>query len=380
MARRRRLAGNGLDAWPGYVDALSTLLMVIIFVLLVFVLAQAFLSVNLSGRTAALERLTRQMAAISDSLALERAHDKTLTAANATLSRQADEAAAARDTLITRLDEARGAAASLTAERDAARADSAATNARLADTSAAAAALQARLADLAAHPDPRLASLAAERDSATRLGAEQQAQLDLLNRQMEQARAQLAALATALDAAKTDASSKDARIADLDARLNTALASKVLELQRYRSEFFGRLRDLLANEPGVQVVGDRFVFQSEVLFPPGSAELTASGREQVRRLASTIERLEPSIPGDLNWVLRVDGHADRQPIADRRFASNWELSAQRAINVVKLLNEDGLPANRLAAAGFGDNQPLDQARNEVAYARNRRIEIRLTDR
>ena len=197
---------------------------------------------------------------------------------------------------------------------------------------------------------------------------------------MEQARAQLAALAAALDVAKTDASSKDAKIADLDARLNTALASKVLELQRYRSEFFGRLRDLLANQPGVQVVGDRFVFQSEVLFPPGSADLTISGRDQLRRLAQTIERIEPRIPADLNWVLRVDGHADRQPIASGRFASNWELSAQRAINVVKLLNEDGLPANRLAAAGFGDNQPLDQARSQAAYARNRRIEIRLTDR
>ncbi len=380
MARRRRLAGNGLDAWPGYVDALSTLLMVIIFVLLVFVLAQAFLSVNLSGRTAALERLTRQMATISDELALERAHDRALTAANATLTQRADEAAAARDTLITRLDEARGAADSLTGERDAARAESADARAKLADAQAGAAALQARLADLAAHPDPRLAQLTTERDSATKLGAEQQAQLDLLNRQMEQARAQLAALAAALDLAKIDASRKDARIADLDARLNTALASKVLELQRYRSEFFGRLRDLLARQPGVQVVGDRFVFQSEVLFPPGSAELTGPGREQLRRLAATIERIEPSIPADLNWVLRVDGHADRQPITDRRFASNWELSAQRAINVVKLLNEDGLPANRLAAAGFGDNQPLDQARNTAAYARNRRIEIRLTDR
>ncbi len=206
----------------------------------------------------------------------------------------------------------------------------------------------------------------------------------MLNRQLDQARQQLASLAAALDVAQAKASSddraKDAQIADLGAKLNTALASKVLELQRYRSDFFGRLRDVLANRPGIQVVGDRFVFQSEVLFPTGSADMTASGAQQISALADTLKQIEPTIPPDLNWVLRVDGHADRQPITDARFASNWELSAQRAINVVKLLVADGLPANRLAAAGFADNQPLDTADTPDAYAKNRRIELRLTDR
>ncbi len=370
---RRRAAGNGLDAWPGYVDALSTLLMVIIFVLLVFVLGQAFLTVSLNGRNAALERMTRQMAAISDALALEKTHNAALTAANATLAQQTNAAARARDTLITRLDEARTAAASLTTERDAARDAAAALTTKLTAATGAATALQSSVA-----------TLTAERDAGAKLGDQERAELELLNRQLDQARQQLASLAAALDTAHATASSetraKDAQIAELGSKLNAALASKVLELQRYRSDFFGRLRDVLASRPGIQVVGDRFVFQSEVLFPPGSADMTASGQQQIATLADTLKQIEPTIPPDLPWVLRVDGHADRQPVTDPRFASNWELSAQRAINVVKLLVADGLPANRLAAAGFADNQPLDTANTPEAYAKNRRIELRLTDR
>ena len=151
-------------------------------------------------------------------------------------------------------------------------------------------------------------------------------------------------------------------------------------MQRYRSEFFGRLRQVLANRPGVQVVGDRFVFQSEVLFPVGSAELTAAGVDQINKLADTLKQVSAQIPKDISWVLRVDGHADRQPIEGSRWGSNWELSAGRAITVVKRLIADGVPPARLAATGFGDNQPLDPADTQEAYAKNRRIELRLTDR
>ena len=157
------------------------------------------------------------------------------------------------------------------------------------------------------------------------------------------------------------------------------MVSKVAELQKYRSEFFGRLRAVLAGRPGITVVGDRFVFQSEVLFPVGSAALSPAGAEQIRALAATLKGLQKEIPADLPWVLRVDGHADKQAVRGK-FASNWELSAERAINVVRLLVEQGVPANRLAAAGFGEFQPLDNAATPAAYARNRRIELRLTDR
>ena len=193
--------------------------------------------------------------------------------------------------------------------------------------------------------------------------------------------AKLATVEHALEASEGSAQAKDVQIAGLNDRLNTALAQKVEELQRYRSDFFGRLRSVLADRPGITVVGDRFVFQSEVLFPVGSADLSAPGRDQLATLAHTLIDLSKSIPADVPWVLRVDGHADRQPLdPGSPFADNLGLSAQRAINVVKLLAADGVPANRLAATAFGDTQPLDPADTQDAYARNRRIEIRLTDR
>ena len=193
-------------------------------------------------------------------------------------------------------------------------------------------------------------------------------------------RAQLAIVSHALELSETNGKDKDAQIANLSSRLNTALAQKLEELQRYRSDFFGRLREVLANRPGIQVVGDRFVFQSEVLFPSGSADMSAAGQEQMHQLATTLKEIAKDIPPDVNWLLRVDGHADRQPIAGGTFSSNWELSAARAITVVKRLIADGIPPNRVAATGFSDNQPLDAADSPDAYAKNRRIEIRLTDR
>jgi chemotaxis protein MotB len=213
----------------------------------------------------------------------------------------------------------------------------------------------------------------------SRLADSAQAQVALLTKQVDALRVQLAQVAAALDLAHRDSAAKDVRIADLGARLNEALVSKVAELQRYRSEFFGRLRDVLAGRPGITVVGDRFVFQSEVLFPPGSADLSPAGRDEIRKLAATLKDLSAKIPADIPWVLRVDGHADRQAVRGK-FASNWELSAERAINVVRLLAGEGIPPNRLAAAGFGEFQPIDTTNSPTAYAKNRRIELRLTDR
>ncbi len=212
-----------------------------------------------------------------------------------------------------------------------------------------------------------------------RLSDAARAQVALLTRQVDELRTQMAQVAAALDLAEKGGRDKDTQITNLGARLNAALASKVEELQRYRSEFFGRLRDVLQSRQDIQVVGDRFVFQSEVLFPAGSADLTPSGQDEIRTLAATLKQIAAEIPPDLNWLMRVDGHADRQP-RGRGAAGNWELSAQRAINVVKLLAEEGIPPNRLAATGFGEFQPLDLADTAAAYARNRRIELRLTDR
>ena len=464
MALRRRGGGNGLDAWPGYVDALSTLLMVIIFVLLVFVLAQAFLSVALSGRDQALDRLNRQMSELSDMLSLERGRSAELRLSVTQLNRDLAAANGARDGLSRQVDTLRQEAGQAAADRDAMRAERDRLSAQLADSvlqaqSAATRtqALQAQVADVARRNDSaaqqaastqaqledakrqlvavqaelaktvqadratvaaRVADLAKladqvqaltalrdqlesqARDAAAAAMTEQQknaavaaqladekkfgdsarAQIALLTQQMQALRDQVTQVSAALDLAQTTDRDKDAQIANLGQRLNAALAAKVEELQSYRSEFFGKLRTVLAGRPGIAIVGDRFVFQSEVLFPVGNADLTPAGQDQIRALATTLIQIGREIPPDVNWILRVDGHADKQPITGGAFADNWQLSAARAINVVKLLVTEGVPPDRVAAAAFGDNQPLDPAQTAEAYAKNRRIELRLTDR
>jgi chemotaxis protein MotB len=429
----RRRGDNGLSAWPGYVDALSTLLMVIIFVLLVFVLAQGFLSVALTGRNQQLDRVNRQLAEVSDMLSLERGHNADLQQSIAQLNSELTTMGAQRDTLSQQFAALKQQAERTGADRDALRAErdrlsqqltdaalqSQSSAARLAEMQKQLAELDktvkadketisARLSDLAklAEQNRALAALRDElekqaQDSAARAMTDQQrraaveaqlsgekslgdsarAQIALLNRQVDELKAQLTIVAHALELSQTDVRQKDTQIANLGQKLNVALASKVEELQRYRSDFFGKLRTVLANRPGVQIVGDRFVFQSEVLFPVGSAELTQAGQAGITALAITIKDIAREIPPDINWIMRIDGHTDRQPIRPGfPYASNWELSTARAISVVKLLIADGVPAAHLAATGFADNEPLDPADTPDAYAKNRRIEVRLTDR
>ncbi|MFT8778087.1 MAG: peptidoglycan -binding protein [Gluconacetobacter liquefaciens] len=323
MARRRRQTHSGLDAWPGYVDALSTLLMVVIFVLLVFVLGQAFLSVVLAKRQQAMEQLTQQVSKLNDMLALEQNRSHTLQLSVASLRSAHDKDVAM--------------ASSLTAQ---------------------------------------VSQLTAERDT---LSQASQQQVAALSTQLEELRRQLGAAMMVLDISQQQIHDRDHKIDDLGQKLNVALADKVEQLQRYRSEFFGRLRDILKNQDGVQIVGDRFVFQSEVLFPPGSADLSPKGVAEIRTLARTFRQVSSQIPTSVPWIMRVDGHADRQPIHSA-FASNWELSTARAITVVKLLIAEGISPQHLAATGFADFQPLDNHDTQAAYARNRRIEFRLTDR
>lgn len=361
-ASTRRRGDNGLNAWPGYVDALSTLLMVIIFVLLVFVLAQAFLSVTLSSRDKQLDQVNRQLAELANMLSLERSHAAELQVAIAQLNQQVATGNEVRAALAQRLTVAQGQVAQANQTRDQLAAQLAEAQAQLADANArAATATQQSAADKQFSDSAR-------------------AQLALLSAQVEQLKAQLAAVAQALDLAVKEGRDKDAQITNLGQRLNAALAAKVEELQQYRSEFFGKLRQVLADRPGISIVGDRFVFQSEVLFPVGSAELTKAGVEQMDTLATTIKQIAPDIPANIHWILQVNGFTDRQPIKGGPYPTNWELSAARAITVVKLLIADGVPPEHLAATGFSDYQPLDPANTAEAYAKNRRIELRLTDR
>ncbi|MDH3969210.1 MAG: peptidoglycan -binding protein, partial [Rhodospirillales bacterium] len=226
----------------------------------------------------------------------------------------------------------------------------------------------------------KLSTTEQARDAQVELSTEAQRKVDLLNRQILALREQLARLSEALDLAEAKTRDQNVQIADLGRKLNLALATKVQELARYRSEFFGRLRKVLGDHPGIRVVGDRFVFQSEVLFGSGSAELGEAGRQQLAQLARTLRQISARFPEKIDWILRVDGHTDRRPINTYEFASNWELSTARAISVVKYLVVHGIPARRLAATGFGEFQPIDDGEDEIAFRRNRRIELKLTQR
>ncbi|HSG35776.1 MAG TPA: peptidoglycan -binding protein, partial [Sphingomonadaceae bacterium] len=206
------------------------------------------------------------------------------------------------------------------------------------------------------------------------------AQLALMNKQMAALREQLNALNEALEASEADAAKKDVQIEALGQRLNAALAGKVQELARYRSEFFGRLRDVIGNRGDVRIVGDRFVLQSELLFAKSKAEIGEAGKAELAKLATTLLEIAVKMPGDIDWILRVDGHTDSDPISTPQFPSNWELSTARALSVVHALEDAGIPPNRLAATGYGEFYQISEGSSAAAKARNRRIEFKFTQR
>jgi chemotaxis protein MotB len=385
LSRRGRY---GINVWPAFVDALASLLLVFVFVLLMFVIGYFALGDTLAGKTRALDALGRQVSALAQTLSLERAHSTELKSQLDDLSARLQASLKARGEAIARAEAAENSAAQLREDLDEATVQVAASDAEIAQRKQELASLQADVDSLRQLRDDlerRTAQLAAtvqQRDRDLTKSESQNALLDarvnLLNQQVAALREQLAQLSAALDLAKVEAKQKDAQIADLGVRLNVALARKVDELQRYRSEFFGRLREILGKQPGIRIEGDRFVFQSELLFPTGSATLTPEGQRQLGELAKTLKSTTAQIPGDINWVLRVDGHTDRRPISTERFPSNWDLSTARALSVVEFLISQGIPPNRLVAAGFGEFHPIDQSGTPESLARNRRIEIKLT--
>ncbi len=340
LAHRRRV--ESVNYWPGFVDALSTMLLVIIFLLSVFMLAQFFLSREVTGKDTALAKLNHQIEELTSLLAMER----------------------------TAKNDAQSNLMGLTATLDASQKEQAR--------------LQGIIAQGAANVDAvggKASAATAALDSEKQVSTRALAQVDILNQQIAALRRQLAAIEDALSA--SEASGKDAqtKIADLGSRLNTALAQKVQELSRYRSDFFGRLREILGSRPGIRVVGDRFVFESSVLFDSGKADVSAAGHQSLDDLAAAVIDLEREIPPEIPWILRIDGHTDKHPISGNgQFKSNWELSSARAIAVVQYLMSKGIPPDRLAAAGFAEYQPIDPGDDEEALARNRRIELKLTER
>lgn len=338
--RSRRGSEYG-EFWPAYVDVLSTLLLVVMFLMSIFMLSQYFAMQEASGKDTALQRLNRQIAELTSLLSLEKGKSRSAE----------DELAALQATLGDLKDEHQKLSGFALSGDEKAKA-----------------------------AEGRIQSLTVELDEQKEISNEALAKVDLLNQQMLALRRQIAALNDALEASeKKDQDSQD-RIKDLGQRLNAALARQVQELQRYRSDFFGRLRELLRDRKDIRVVGDRFVFESEVLFPSGSATLTPEGYAAMDQLALAIRDLAKTIPSEIPWALQVDGHTDIRPIASAQFPSNWELSTARAVSVVKYLAQRGVPAEHLVAAGHGEFQPLENGVDEDSLRRNRRIELKLTNR
>lgn len=337
-ARSRR--DRATNYWPGFVDALSSLLLVIIFLLSLFMLAQFFLNQELLGKDTAMSRLNSQIAELSELLQLERANSDDLQSTIATLSATLSSTQSEKDSLASQL------AGIDTGDNG---------------------------------TEGIIAGLESELAEQVDLSNEATAQVALLNQQLSALRSQIAALEQALDASEVRETESRSQVADLGRRLNLALAQRVQDLSRYRSDFFGRLREILEDRSDVRIVGDRFVFQSEVLFDAGEADISPEGIPELDGLADAILQLETEIPDDVNWVLRIDGHTDKRPISNVRFPSNWELSAGRAISVANYLVSRGVSPQRLVAAGFGEFSPIDTGDTDEAYRRNRRIEFKLTE-
>lgn len=340
LARARR-GEFAFNYWPGFVDALSTLVLSVVFLLSVFLVVQFFLSQQVSGKDKALQELNARIAQLNDMLSLEKLGKLNLD----------DQLSQLRANLST----AEG-------ERDRIKG------------------LYEGLANAGNDAAGRNTELNKALESERGVSARALAQIEVLTQQISALRRQLAALEEALDASEKRDQELQGRIADLGQRLNVALAQRVQELSRYRSEFFGRLRAILGNRPDIRIVGDRFVFQSEVFFDTGQAQLLPEGRAELDKVASALVDLDKQIPSEIAWVLRVDGHTNSRPINSPIYKSNWELSSARAIAVVQYLISRGVAPQRLVAAGFAEFEPLDTAQTEEAYQRNRRIELKLTER
>ncbi len=396
----RARARQTTDIWPGFVDALATLLILIIFVLLVFVLGQFFLAQALSGRDAALEVLSGQVSELAEMLSLEKTKNENLVLDLETISKKLDNSNQQIILLNQKNNSLQNTVQNLNNQINANRQvieqleitvldrenkikndqkiiseqkrELVILNNNIKSLNALKDNLERKISQLDKQLISRNDDIVIEKE----ISIQARAQATFMSQQLEVLRNELNRLSQILDTSDALSKEQKAQISDLGKRMNRALASKVQELQRYRSEFFARLRNILGSRPGVRIVGDRFVFQSEVLFQSGSAELGTEGKIQLQQLAETLLEISKEIPQELNWILRIDGHTDNVPIKTNKFPSNWELSTARAISVVKFIVEQGIPENRLVAAGFGEFQPLDNNETSLARRKNRRIELK----
>jgi chemotaxis protein MotB len=355
MIGSRRRAKSNINVWPGYVDALSALLMLVIFMLLVYVVSQLYLSQTLSDRNSELARLNTRLAEISRLLGLEQEKTEALQEEMVAVQNNYSDSLALNDMLSAQLDE---------------------KNEELLARQFDAEAQALRIEDMRDAVETVRESLSEEQ----LLSASQQALITRLSNQISALQRQLGQITAALRLQQDLTAEKDAELERVGERLNTLLAERVNQLERYQSEFFGRLREILADNENVRIVGDRFLLPSELLFASASASLGPEGKAELDKLATVLLDVVKAIPADIDWILRIDGHTDRIPINTEKFPSNWELSTARAVAVVRYLAAQGIPENHMAAAGFGEFFPVAEGTSPEALQKNRRIELKLTDR
>jgi chemotaxis protein MotB len=340
MARIRRSRDGNEDYWPGFVDALATLLLVVVFLLALFIAAQFTLGRALSTKDAALDSVRARLSALAEMLALEKAKGE-----------QANEQIAR---LLVTLEEAKSAAN---------------------EQSLLIAGLQTQITDGLSAIGVTEQKLSEEQE----LSQQARDEVAALTAQLAALNSQLASLNRALEAAEAKDTEQKVQIVNLGKRLNAALARQVSELAKYKSDFFAKMLEIMGEREGVRIDGDRFVFESDVLFASGSADLNPAGKQQLLQIAHAISEIATEIPTNIEWVIRVDGHTDVVPIRGR-YANNWELSTARALSVVQFFENSGVPPEHLVAAGFGQYHPLDKGRGQEALAKNRRIELKMDTR
>jgi len=354
--------------WPGFVDALSSLLMVIIFVLMIFVLSQFFLSQKMSGQDEALIKLKTNLIELSELLSLERQSTTQLTSHLSILENK-----------IVKLKNKLELENKLNKKNQ----DELVKNKVLIDFN------DKKIKELEQTLDLKIKAILLSKNNMKKKNFEIVEKNDFLKASKEEInrlvsasiklRNKLSQLQALLSVYKAKDKKDKVKTLNIGKDLNSALARKVEELQKFKSEFFGRVKELIKDRPEIRIVGDRFVFQSEVLFSIGSVEIGSKGQLEMVKLASTLMEIEKSLPTDIDWILQIEGHTDNLSVrAGQTYKDNWELSTKRALSVLRFLIKQGIKPSRLSASGYGSFQPIDKNNNKNAREKNRRIEMKIT--
>ena len=373
---QNRIRKKQLDyTWPGFVDALSSLLMVIIFVLMIFVISQFFISQKMSGQDEALIKLKNNLTELSELLSLERGTTSELTSQLSILEEKIvvikEELLKEKEITKQYQEEIRGTKNIIALNESEINELKIALEEKIKNTTQ----LSNEVSDLDKQVNQKNLEIQSK-DKILKANKEEVNQLISTTLKLKN---KLTQLQTLLSAYKAKDKKENVKTLNLGKDVNSALARRVEELEKFKSDFFGRVRELIKGRKEIRVVGDRFVFQSEVLFSLGSEELGVEGQLEMQKLAATLMEIEKSLPTDIDWILQIEGHTDSLPVKKgQTYRDNWELSTKRALSVLRFLIKQGIDPNRLSASGYGSFQPIDKKNTKSARMKNRRIEMKIT--